>query len=156
VRYIFGKTLAQLAEKDPLIHVLVGDIGFGVFDDFRKIAPNRFINVGTIEQSMISIAAGMALKGLKPWVFTITPFLIERAFEQIKIDIAVQSVDVKLVGYADYPEQGITHQELDGPRLINIIPDFKSYFPKSKEEVISAIIDSYNLQIPTFISLKKL
>ena len=77
----------------------VGDIGYGIFDDFRKNHPNRFINMGICEQSLISVAAGMSLEGLKPWVYTITPFLIERPFEQIKLDINQQKANVKLVGF---------------------------------------------------------
>ena len=57
--------------------------------------PKRFFNMGICEQSLIGVASGMALEGLKPWVYTITPFLIERPFEQIKLDIDQQNVNVK-------------------------------------------------------------
>ena len=69
----------------------------------EKIIPKRFFNMGICEQSIIGLSAGMALEGLKPWVYTITP-LIERPFEQVKLDINQQNVNVKLVGYADYPK----------------------------------------------------
>ena len=87
MRNEFGKIIVELAEKDKDIYLLVGDIGYGMFDEFRKRFPNRFFNLGICEQSMIGIASGMALQGLKPYVYTITPFLIERPFEQIKLDI---------------------------------------------------------------------
>ena len=103
MRYTFGKLINTLAAKDKRIYLLVGDIGFRVFDDYRRNYPKRFINMGICEQSLISVASGMALEGLKPWVYTITPFLIERPFEQIKLDIDQQNVNVKLVGFADYP-----------------------------------------------------
>ena len=77
MRYSFGKLISKIAAKDEKIHLLVGDIGYRVFDDFRLKYPKRFINLGICEQSLISVASGMALEGLKPWVYTITPFLIE-------------------------------------------------------------------------------
>ena len=90
MRRRFGNIISQLAEKDEKLYVIVGDIGYRVFDDFRDKFPNRFINMGICEQSIISVASGMALEGLKPWIYTITPFLIERPFEQIKLDIDQQ------------------------------------------------------------------
>ncbi|MDD5012072.1 MAG: hypothetical protein PHQ66_00270 [Candidatus Nanoarchaeia archaeon] len=155
MRKIFGKVITELAEKDKDIFLIVGDIGYGIFDEFRNKFCDRFINVGIREQSMISIAAGMALEGLKPYVFTITPFLIERPFEQIKIDIDQQNVNVKLVGYADYPKQGPTHAELDAEKLMNILKNTKNYFPSNADETRKALIESYENKKPTFISLKK-
>ncbi len=109
MRRTFGKIITELANKDDKIYVLVGDIGYRVFDEFREKHSERFINMGICEQSIISVSAGMALEGLKPWVYTITPFLIERPFEQVKLDIDQQNVNVKLVGFADYPTLGPSH-----------------------------------------------
>ena len=98
MRRKFGKIIDMLAKKDKKIYLLVGDIGYGIFDAFRKNNPNQFYNLGICEQSLIGFASGLALQGLKPWVYTITPFLIERPFEQIKLDIDQQKANVKLVG----------------------------------------------------------
>lgn len=117
MRRIFGKLINKLAKKDKKIVLIVGDIGFGIFDDFRRENPKRFFNLGICEQSIIGAASGMALEGLKPWVYTITPFLIERPFEQIKLDIDQQKVNVKLVGFADYPTLGPTHSELNAKKF---------------------------------------
>ena len=76
MRRSFGKVIADLADIDENIYVLVGDIGYRVFDAFRLRHPNRFINMGICEQSIIGVSAGMALEGLKPWVYTITPHKI--------------------------------------------------------------------------------
>ena len=92
MRRKFGKIICNLAKKDSKIILLVGDIGYGIFDEFRQKYPSRFFNMGICEQSLIGAASGMALQGLKPWVYTITPFLIERPFEQIKLDIDQQKV----------------------------------------------------------------
>lgn len=155
MRKEFGKAMVELAEKDESIILFTGDIGYGLFNDFRTKFPNRFFNVGIREQSMIGIAAGMALEGLKPYVYAITPFLIERPFEQIKIDIEEQNVNVKLVGYADYPQHGPTHAEIDGKWLMSKFNNIVSYFPKDSQEAKLFLEESYNHQRPTFISLKK-
>jgi transketolase len=155
MRKEFGKFMTELAEKDERVILVTGDIGYGIFDDFRKTYSDRFLNIGICEQSMISVAAGMSLEGLKPWVYTITPFLIERPFEQIKLDIDQQKANVKLVGYADYPNQGPTHRELDGEGLMRLLQNTRSFFPKSTEEARKAFEESYALVGPAFVSLKK-
>ena len=106
MRRKFGEIIDKLAKKDKKVVLLVGDIGYGIFDDYRKNHKERFFNLGICEQSLINEAAGMAIQGLKPWVYTITPFLIERPFEQVKLDIDQQNVNVNLVGFADYPHLG--------------------------------------------------
>ena len=130
MRRRFGKLINELAKKDKKIVLLVGDIGYGIFDDFRKDNPKRFFNLGICEQSLIGVASGMSLEGLKPWVYTITPFLIERPFEQIKLDIDQQNVNVNLVGFADYPNLGPTHSELDAKKMMGLFKNIKSFFQK--------------------------
>jgi len=154
MRRTFGKVIAALADIDPKVTVLVGDIGYRVFDEFRERHPRRFINMGICEQSMIGVAAGMALEGLKPWVYTITPFLIERPFEQIKLDIDQQNANVKLIGYADYPTLGPTHQEINGPEMMKLFKNIKSFFPKDGIETHDMVYTAYHDSGPCFISLK--
>lgn len=155
MRKEFGKTIEELAEKDNNIIVIIGDNGYGIFDSFREKFPDRFFNFGIREQSMVSMASGMALQGIKPYVFTITPFLSERAFEQIKLDVGEQNVNVKIIGYADYPGQGPTHAELDLTKTFSTVKNLITYFPKNSEETRRAILESYEHQKPTFISLKQ-
>ena len=154
MRRRFGKILNELAHSDDKIFLIVGDIGYRVFDDFRQSHPNRFINLGICEQSLISVASGMAIEGLKPWIYTITPFLIERPFEQIKLDIDQQNANVKLVGFADYPTLGPSHSELNGKELMKLFSNITSHFPKNGDETEIAINKSYEKNGPSFISLK--
>jgi transketolase len=154
MRRKFGKIINELAKKDKKIFLLVGDIGYGIFDDFRKNHPKRFINLGICEQSLIGFASGLALQGLKPWVYTITPFLIERPFEQIKLDIDQQKTNVKLVGFADYPKLGPTHSEVNAKKLMSLFKNIKSYFPKDGMGTEKMILKSYKNNGPNFISLK--
>lgn len=154
MRRTFGKLMVELAEKDKDVLLLTGDIGYSIFDEFRKKFPRRFINMGLCEQSMISVSSGMALEGLKPWVYTITPFLIERPFEQVKLDIDEQRVNVKLVGFADYHTHGPTHAELDGRTLMGLLKNINSYFPSSAEETRDYFWRMYKHNGPDFMSLK--
>mgnify|MGYP000920333632 CR=1 FL=1 len=154
MRRRFGKIINELAKKDDKIVLIVGDIGYGIFDDFRKENPKNFFNLGICEQSMIGVAAGMALEGLKPWVYTITPFLIVRPFEQLKLDIDQQNVNVKLVGFADYPTLGPTHRELDGEKIVQLFSNITSFFPKDGDETQLKVYEAYEKNGPAFISLK--
>jgi len=154
MRRRFGEVITQLADVDEKIYIVVGDIGFRIFDEFREKYPDRFINMGVCEQSIISVASGMALEGLKPWVYTITPFLIERPFEQVKLDIDQQNVNVNLVGFADYPTLGPTHTELDGKKLMQLFSNIKSFYPSDGNETEMMIQQAYEQDSPTFISLK--
>lgn len=154
MRREFGKIIAEIAEKDPKVYLISGDIGHGIFDEFRRKFPERFLNIGICEQSMIGFSAGMALEGLKPWVYTITTFLIERPYEQIKLDINQQRANVKLVGYADYPELGPTHI-LSDERLMDKLINIKSYYPSNSIETRRFVNEAYEINGPTFISLKR-
>ena len=154
MRRSFGKIITELADRDEKIYVIVGDIGYRVFDEFRQRHPDRFINLGICEQSMIGVSAGMALEGLSPWVYTITPFLVERPFEQIKLDIDQQNVNVKLVGYSDYPTLGPTHTELNAKKLTQLFKNITSYFPKNGDETQKVTYQAYEKKGPAFISLK--
>jgi len=154
MRIKFGKIINLLAKKDNKIVLLVGDIGYGIFDDFRREHPKKFFNMGICEQSLIGTAAGMALEGLKPWVYTITPFLIERPFEQIKLDIDQQNVNVKLVGFADYPSLGPSHSEINAKKSMKLFKNIKSFFPTNGDETQKVVYESYRKKGPTFISLK--
>ena len=154
MRRRFGKIITELADKDEKIFLVVGDIGFRIFDDFREKHSDRFINMGICEQSIIGVSAGMALEGLKPWVYTITPFLIERPFEQVKLDIDQQNVNVKLVGYSDYPTLGPTHTELNGKKLMQLFNNITSLFPKDGDETQTMTYQAYKKNGPAFISLK--
>ena len=154
MRNRFGEVISKLADENENIIIIVADIGYRVFDDFREKYPERFINMGICEQSIISVASGMALEGLQPWVYTITPFLIERPFEQIKLDIDHQNVNVNLVGYADYPNLGPTHKELNAKKTMELFNNIESFFPSDGDETEKMIFQAYEREGPSFISLK--
>jgi len=154
MRKAFGETIVELAEKDENIILISGDVEHEM-EIFKKKFPERYINIGLCEQSMITIAASMALEGLRPFVYSITPFLIERPFEQIKIDIDEHNLPVILIGYADYPTHGPTHRPLNAEKLVSIFKNIQGYFPKSSEETKKNILDSFNSKKPAIISMKR-
>ncbi len=91
-------TLLPRFRKDERLHLLVCDMGFGVTDGLKEAMPDRLTNCGVMEQGTVGIAAGMALSGLRPIVYSIVNFLVYRALEQIRNDLVLQDLDVKLIG----------------------------------------------------------
>jgi len=98
MRNAFINTLIELAERDKNIYLLTGDLGFSVLEKFSQKFPERFLNCGVAEQNMMGVAAGLALSGKKPYVYSIIPFITMRCFEQIRNDVCYQNLDVKIIG----------------------------------------------------------
>jgi len=112
LRKIFAKTVTATAQKDPRLVVIVGDISHGIFRDMRELHPERYFNIGISEPAMVNVAAGLTAEGLIPVVHTIAPFLIERSYEQIKLDFAYQELGVNLISVGsafDYAKLGCSH-----------------------------------------------
>ena len=85
-------------ETDDRYRLLVCDMGFGVLDRLQEAFPDRVVNCGIMEQATVGIAAGMSMSGLVPIVYSIVNFLVFRALEQIRNDIVLQRLNVKLIG----------------------------------------------------------
>jgi transketolase len=91
--------LGPYFEQDKKLFLFICDYGFGAIDNIKSRYPDRVLNTGIMEQATVGIAAGMAMSGFKPVVFGIVNFLVMRAFEQIRNDIALQNLNVKLIGF---------------------------------------------------------
>ena len=98
MRSLFAQEITSLAKINKDIVLLSGDIGNRMFDEFKHFAPERFINCGIAEANMMSLAAGMSLCGLRPFIYTITPFTTTRCLEQIKIGVAYHETNVVIIG----------------------------------------------------------
>jgi len=156
MRTAFAQELAKLAQQDERIVLLVGDIGNTLFDDFKKVAPDRFFNCGIAEQNMVSMAAGMAKSGFRPVCFTIAPFLTARCFEQIKIDCGYHNVPVVLAAVGAglcYANLGPTHQALDDIAILRTIPNLKIAVPCDKADARSALRACLAESGPTYLRL---
>jgi transketolase len=154
MRKAFGQTITKLGEKDDKLMLLTGDV-VQEMSGYKEKFPDRIYNLGLCEQSIISMAAGMALEGLRPVVYSITPFLLERPFEQIKIDIDEQNLPVMLIGYSDYPTHGPTHRPLNAEGMVRLFKNIIGFFPRNSEETERAMIEAYLLRKPAIICLKK-
>ena len=158
MRNTLSNTLTKLAEKDDKIILLVGDIGFGVFDEFCKKFPSRFINTGVAEANMIGTAAGLALTGMKPVVYTIIPFLIMRTFEQVRNDICMQNLPVTLVGVGgglSYGTLGPTHHAIEDISIMRSLPNMRVISPCDPTEVDWSFKNIMNSPCPTYFRLGK-
>ncbi len=156
MRKQFFQYLGELAEKDKNIIFLTGDLGFGYFESFRDKFPNQFINCGCIEQSMVGIAAGLARSGKKPYVYSTSPFLVFRALEQIRNDIAYQNLNVKFIGVSHSGFLGFSHQLLGQENeddILKNLPNIKYYSPITAIELEGVMKESYKSKEPAYIKL---
>lgn len=158
MRTAFIKTLIKLAKKDERIYLLVGDVGFSVVEEFREKFPKRFLNCGVAEQNMVGIAAGLALEGKKPYIYTIIPFAILRCLEHIRNNIAYQNLDVKIVcigsGFT-YGHLAITHYAIEDLGAMRSLPNFTILCPGDPIESEKLTLESYKTKNPTYIRLSK-
>lgn len=134
----FVKTLViQISQRDDIIFI-TGDVGYRSLDPIKELLGDKFINAGVAEQNMINVAAGMAAEGYKVYVYTIAPFLIYRAYEQIKLNVAGRNLDVNLIanggGYG-YGVMGPTHHALNDLALLNGLENLKGYIPSCSLDV---------------------
>jgi transketolase len=154
MRVQFGKTIVKLASKDERIVLLSGDV-LQEMDEFREKFPDRFWNLGITEQSIIGVAAGLAIGGMRPVVYSLTPFVLERPFEAVKIDIDEQNLPVMLIGFSDYPTHGPTHRPLNAEGLVALFKNIHGFFPRNSMETEKAMLDAYLMGVPAVICLKK-
>ena len=156
MRNAFVETLIKLAEKDKDVYLLTGDLGFSVFETFAKKFPNRFLNCGIAEQNMMGVAAGLALSGKKPYVYSIIPFVTIRCLEQIKDDVAYQNLNVKVVGVGggySYGYLGATHHATEDIAMIRVLPNFKVFAPGDSVETKNLMIEAYKKKGPAYFRL---
>ena len=140
LRKAFWDTMCEIAQKDKDIIVITGDLGYSFYETYAKKYP--FINAGCAEQSMVGIASGMARMGKKPYVYSGSLFLIGRAYEQVRDDVAYNNTNVKLVGTGASGFLGFTHNwsgtENEEDLLKNL--PLKRFYPKSKQELKRALL----------------
>ncbi len=142
MRRIIINTLIELAERDKDIVLITPDMGFSVLEPFFEKFPNRSINVGIAEQNAISIASGLALSGKKPYVYSIIPFLIERSFEQVKLDVSYMNTNVKLIGVGagfTYGSAGATHHATEDIAVMRALPNMIVCCPGDNNEASEII-----------------
>ena len=157
MRNTFAREMTRLAKENKKIVLLSGDIGNRMFDQFKLIDPQRFINCGIAESNMMSMAALLALTGLRPVIYTITPFTTSRCFEQIKIGAAYHNSNIVIVGTGSglsYAELGPTHHSLEDIGILST-SGLRILTPCDSLELSSQIEESLMLDGPTYIRIGK-
>lgn len=140
MRQRFTRVTTEALDGEPRLAVVLADIGVDAFADAgaRERHPARVINVGIREQLMIGVAAGLAQEGMRPVVHSYAPFLVERPFEQIKVDLGHQDVGAVLVSIGasyDASAEGRTHQAPGDVALLATLPGFAIHVPGHPDEV---------------------
>jgi transketolase len=138
MRTVFAATASSLLDEDPLAAVVLAEISADLFAKAAARHPERVLNVGIREQLMVSVGGGLALAGLRPIVHTYAPFLVERAFEQVKLDLAHQGARAVLVSIGasyDAARAGRTHQAPEDVALLDTVPGFAVVVPGHPDEV---------------------
>jgi len=137
MRQQFSKTVFETLSRDQDAAILIGDISHYLLKDTEATFPDRFYNLGICEQSLVGLAAGMSMSGMKPIVHTIAPFCVERAYEQIKVDLCYQKTDVTIVsvgGSFDYASLGCTHHCYSDISILRPLENIQIFTPGSSQE----------------------
>jgi len=155
----FIDVLIELAGKDNRIVLIVADVGFNYIEEFQKKFPERFFNLGVTEQSTMTIAAGMALSGLKPYVYSMINFVVFRPYEAVRNAVCLHKANVKIIGVKGsekYKFLGFSHNlivENEEIRILQHLPNLKTFIAKKPEEVRNIILESYKSKEPAYIRL---
>ncbi|MEX2212712.1 MAG: transketolase C-terminal domain-containing protein [Phycisphaeraceae bacterium] len=158
MRNAFAQSIEALAAEDDRVVLLSGDIGNRMFDRFKERFPTRFYNCGIAEQSMISMAAGLALCGLRPFAYTIAPFITARCLEQIRVDLCYHELPVVFAGVGaglGYAELGATHHACEDIAMLRCLPGMTVICPGDAMEVRAALPATLSLQGPAYLRLGK-
>lgn len=143
MRNAFAEALYEAAVKDPRICIVCADISpAGSMAKFREEFPDRFINVGVAEQVMVGIAAGLALKGMKVFCYTIASFALYRAFEFVRDDVCYQNLDVTIVGVGAgtiYSTLGSTHHTMEDIAVAGALPNMTILAPCDPVETLECV-----------------
>ena len=154
----FAYELYQQMKENKDIWLVVGDLGYKMLDSIRDDFPERFVNVGAAEQTMVGVAIGLAEMGKIPFVYTTTTFLLYRPFETIRNYINREEIPVRLVGSGrdrEYGSDGPTHWSEDAEEVVNLFGNIKQHWPETKEEIPQLLKTVIKDNSPCFISLKR-
>jgi transketolase len=158
MRNAFAREITRLAQDDERVVLLSGDIGNRLFDDLKARCPGRFLNCGVAEAGMVGMAAGLALSGLRPVCYTITPFLTYRCMEQIRVDLCYHDLPVVLVGTGaglSYASLGATHHSCEEMGMLRLLPGLTVIAPADPWEVRVAIRAALQQPGPVYIRIGK-
>ncbi len=158
MRTAFIETLNELADKDPRVCLIVGDLGYSVIEEFANKHPDQFVNAGVAEQNMIGLAVGMALSGKVVFTYSIGNFGTLRCLEQIRNDVCYHRANVKVVtvgGGLAYGNLGVTHHASEDVAIMRALPNMTVVAPGDPVEARLATRAVVALDGPAYLRLGK-
>jgi len=159
MRDAFARALHKASQQDDRIFFIVADISPAAsLDGFRRDFPTRVVDVGVSEQAMIGMAAGLAMRGYRPFTYTIANFTIYRPFEQVRVDLCYQNLPVVLVGVGggmSYSALGGTHHTVEDLAVMSALPNMNVLVPCDPQEVEEAVLACGRLSGPVYLRLGK-
>lgn len=159
MRGVFGFELYKAMSQNPDIYLLVGDLGYGVFDSHFTDFPQKCFNVGAAEQTLLDVAVGLAYQGKIPICYSITPFLLYRGFETIRTYINRENLAVKLIGSGrdlDYAHDGYSHDARDVRKILTTsFPLLEQFWPDRKQDIPGIVEQLVRNGMPSFLSLQR-
>ena len=158
MRDAFIKQLTYLAEKDPKIMLLTGDLGYGVLTNFAERFPDQYINVGVAEQNMSGLACGLALEGYKVYTYSIANFTTLRCLEQIRNDICYHNANVTLVSVGagfSYGQLGVSHFATEDLAILRALPNMSVIAPSDPWEAQILINQMDKIEGPKYLRIDK-
>src|SRR5436309_2899894 len=141
MRNAFASALIQAAQTDPRVLLLTGDHGYALFDEFRRVCPDQYLNAGVAEQNMVGVAAGLAKGGLRPVVYGLSAFVPIRVLEQIKLDVCYESLPVVFIGDGAgvvYGTLGTSHQSTEDIAALRALPHLGILSPADDFEMTAS------------------
>ena len=158
MRKIFSERLHLEMAKNKNIIILTGDLGYGLWDRIRLDYPDRFFNVGSSEQLMLGMAAGIAMENKIPVVYSITPFLLYRPFEFIRNYVNHEKLPVKLIGGGrdkDYGYLGFSHWAEEDKDIMKNFANIKTFHPETVEKMHQDFDYILDKKTPVYMNLKR-
>ena len=158
MRQQFTATLSELMKTDERIAILLGDIGVFGFRHVFAEHPKRIYNIGILEQSTVGLASGLAMTGMIPVVHTIAPFLVERCYEQLKLDFGYQQLGGNFISVGasyDYAALGCSHHCPGDVGILRNIPGMSIVVPGTAKEFDILFRESYDNQKPNYYRLSE-
>jgi len=155
MRKEFCRSLLEFSACPEFVF-LTGDLGFMALEPLRDAMGDRFVNAGVAEQNMVGVAAGLAKGGLRPWIYSIAPFLYARPFEHIRNDVSFHNLPVVLVGNGGgygYGVMGSTHHALEDYGVLLTLPNMRAYVPTFDSDLRCMISQLMTVDHPAYLRL---
>lgn len=156
MRKEFAKAIIDLSKENDKIVFLTGDLGFMALEEVKDCLGDKFINAGVAEQNMTSMAAALAYEGFIPFIYSISPFITLRPYEQIRNDICLHNLPVKIIanggGYG-YGIMGGSHHNIEDIGCMRILPNMKVFVPFTPSDVMGALKEMVMDPSPNYLRL---